>query len=181
MMVENGRTNEMIEDKRQALEEENLIEKLSKEKEELLKHLKELKAQFENFKKDSLKEREMILKNANEYLLAKLIPVLDDMDRAFSIAQEVGSYEDFYKGMKMIHRKLWKILNDEGFFRIEVGQKFDPFEHEAVEKVETGEKEEYDILEVVENGYKYHTKVLKPAKVKVAVRPARGEEGAKTV
>lgn len=180
MMEENVKTNEIIEDKKQALEE-NLVEKLSKEKEELLKHLKELKAQFENFKKDSLKEREMILRNANEYLLAKLIPVLDDMERAFSIAQEVGSYEDFYKGMKMIHRKLWKILNDEGFFKIEVGQKFDPFEHEAVEKVETREKEEYDILEVVENGYKYHTKVLKPAKVKVAVKPARGEESAQTV
>lgn len=180
-MIENEKANGMIEDKKQALTEENLIEKLSKEKEELLKHLKELKAQFENFRKDSLREREMILKNANEYLLAKLIPVLDDMDRAFSIVESGGSYEDFYKGMKMIHRKLWKVLNDEGFFKIEVGQKFDPFEHEAVERIESNEREEYDILEVIESGYKYHTKILKPAKVKVSVKPIRGEESAKAV
>lgn len=51
------------------------------------------------------------------------------------------------------------------------GGKFDPFEHEAFEKVETEEHEEYSVLEVVEKGYRFHKKVIKPAKVKVAVRP----------
>lgn len=172
--------NEAVQKNEEKKVEENPIEKLTKEKEELMRHLKQLKAEFENFKRDTLRDREMILKNATEYLLTRLIPILDDFERAFAAVDSGASCEDFYKGMKVVYKKLWKVLNDEGFFKIEVGQKFDPFEHEAVERVETNEKEEYDIVEVVENGYKYHSKVLKPVKVKVAVKP-RGEEGAKTV
>jgi len=179
-MTENEKLNEIVENKPETVEED-LIEKLTKEKEQLTKYLKQLKAEFENFKKDTLRDREMILKNANEYLLTKLIPVLDDLERAFNAVEQGATFEDFYKGMKLIYKKLWKLLNNEGFFKIEVGQKFDPFEHEAVERIETEEKEEYDVLEVVENGYKYHSKVLKPAKVKVAVKPSRGDNGAQTV
>jgi molecular chaperone GrpE len=179
-MSENEKLNEMVENKLEKVEED-LIEKLTKEKEELTEHLRRLKAEFENFKKDALRDREMILKNANEYLLTKLIPVLDDLERAFSAVEHGATYEDFYKGMRLIYKKLWKLLNDEGLFKIEVGQKFDPFEHEAVERIETEEKEEYDVLEVVESGYKYHSKVLKPTKVKVAVKPSRGENSAQTV
>lgn len=155
------------------------VEKLLKEREELLTYLKELKAQFENYKKDSLREREQVIKNANEYLLTKLIPILDDMDRAFKEVEQSHSYKNFYKGMELIYKKLWKVLNDEGFFKIEAKEKFDPFEHEAVEKIETKEHEEYSILKVLEDGYKYHGKIVKPVKVQVAVRP-RGGESAKT-
>jgi Molecular chaperone GrpE (heat shock protein) len=122
-MSENEKLNEMVENKLEKVEE-NLIEKLTKEKEELTEHLRRLKAEFENFKKDALRDREMILKNANEYLLTKLIPVLDDLERAFSTVEHGATYEDFYKGMRLIYKKLWKLLNDEGLFKIEVGQKF---------------------------------------------------------
>lgn len=180
-MNKNERLDEVIENNKAETIEENLLEKLTKEKEELMKHLKQLKAEFENYKKDTLRDREMILKNANEYLLSKLIPVLDDFERAFKAVELGATYEEFYKGMTLIYKKLWKVLNDEGFFKIEVGEKFDPFEHEAVERIETDERNEYDIVEVVEDGYKYHSKVLKPAKVKVAVKPSRGEDSAKTI
>ncbi|MEJ5229813.1 MAG: nucleotide exchange factor GrpE [Pseudothermotoga sp.] len=160
-------------------ENQQTVEKLLQEKEELLRFTKELKAQFENYKKDALREKEQILKNANEYLLTKLIPVLDDMERAFKDVEQSHSYKAFYKGVELIYKKLWKILNDEGFFKIEVKDKFDPFEHEAVERVETPEHEEYSILKVIENGYKFHNKIVKPVKVQVAIKP-RGEKSAKT-
>lgn len=153
--------------------------KLQQEKEELLKYMKELKAQFENYRKDSLREREQIMKNANEYLLTKLIPILDDMDRAFKEVEQSHSYKNFYKGMELIYKKLWKVLNDEGFFKIDTKEKFDPFEHEAVEKIETDEHEEYSVVKILENGYKFHNKIVKPVKVQVAIKP-RGGESAKT-
>ncbi len=174
----------MIDNEKQVTQEnqetvDQQLLKLQQEKEELLKYMKELKAQFENYRKDSLREREQIMKNANEYFLTKLIPILDDMDRAFKEVEQSHSYKNFYKGMELIHKKLWKVLNDEGFFKIDTKEKFDPFEHEAVEKIETDEHEEYSVVKILENGYKFHNKIVKPVKVQVAIKP-RGGESAKT-
>ncbi len=166
-------------EKKPVQEDQQTVEKLQQQNTELLAYLRELKAQFENYKKDSLREREQIIKNANEYFLTKLIPVLDDMERAFKEVEQSHSYKNFYKGMEMIYKKLWKVLNDEGFFKIEAKEKFDPFEHEAVEKVETNEHEEYSVIKVLEDGYKFHNKIVKPVKVRVAIKP-RGGESAKT-
>lgn len=173
----------MIDNEKQVTQENqetvDQLLKLQQEKEELLKYTKELKAQFENYRKDSLREREQIMKNANEYFLTKLIPILDDMDRAFKEVEQSHSYKNFYKGMELIYKKLWKVLNDEGFFKIDTKEKFDPFEHEAVEKIETNEYEEYSVVKILENGYKFHNKIVKPVKVQVAIKP-RGGESAKT-
>ncbi|MFN4190297.1 MAG: nucleotide exchange factor GrpE [Pseudothermotoga sp.] len=174
----------MIDNEKQVTQEnqetvDQQLLKLQQEKEELLKYMKELKAQFENYRKDSLREREQIMKNANEYFLTKLIPILDDMDRAFKEVEQSHSYKNFYKGMELIYKKLWKVLNDEGFFKIDTKEKFDPFEHEAVEKIETDEHEEYSVVKILENGYKFHNKIVKPVKVQVAIKP-RGGESAKT-
>lgn len=102
----------------------------------------------------------------------KLIPVLDDFERALNQGEKRDA---FYEGVKMIYKKLLNVLEKEGLTKIHVGEKFDPFEHEAVERVETEDVEEYTVLEVVESGYKFHGKVLKPAKVKVAVKPRKKE------
>ncbi len=160
-------------------------EKLLKEKEELEKRCKELedyakrlKARFENYKMEVAQEKQLIIKNANEYLMGRLIPILDDFERALKNAQPTEAFVD---GMKKIYKKLLNLLENEGLSVIEPEGKFDPFEHEAFERVETSEHDEYEILEIVEKGYKYHGKVLKPAKVKVAIKPSRsGKEDEKT-
>ena len=146
------------------------IEKLEKRCKELEEYAKRLKARFENYKMEVAQEKQMIIKNANEYLVGRLIPILDDLDRALKSAQPTKS---FVEGIEKIYKKLIKTLEKEGLTVLEPEGKFDPFEHEAFEKVETSEHEEYEILEVLEKGYKYHGKVLKPAKVKVAVKPSR--------
>jgi len=150
------------------------LESCLAERKKLEEYAKRLKATFENFKRESAEEKQRIIKNANEYLIGKLIPVLDDFERAFANAEADGA---FVEGVRKIYKKLLKVLEDEGMSVIDPkGGKFDPFEHEAFERVETDEHEEYAVLEVVEKGYKFHGKVLKPAKVKVAIKPAAGEE-----
>ena len=158
------------------------LEKLKKENEELKKRNKELedyakrlRASFENYKTEVAEEKKRIIKNANEYLVDKITDVLDDFDRAFKMAE---NSEGFIDGVKKIYKKLVSILENEGLAVINPEEKmFDPFEHEAFEKVESDKHEEYSIVEVVEKGYKFHGKVLKPAKVKVAIKPSKKEEG----
>ncbi len=158
------------------------LEKLKKENEELKKRNKELedyakrlRASFENYKREVAEEKKRIIKNANEYLVDKITQVLDDFDRAFKMAE---NSEGFIDGVKKIYKKLVNILETEGLAVINPEKEmFDPFEHEAFEKVESEEHEEYSIVEVVEKGYKFHGKVLKPAKVKVAIKPSKKEEG----
>ena len=166
-----------MEKKKVEVEKENRgeeLEDLKKKYRELEDYAKRLKAEFENYKNIVSKEKRDIMKNATEYIIEKLIPILDDFDRAFSNLNpnDVNSLKTFVDGVKLIYKKLWRILENEGLVKIKVeGLKFDPFEHEVVEKVESDEHEEFTILEEVEGGYKLHSKVLKPAKVKVAVKP----------
>jgi len=164
---------EKIKEELEELKREN--EELKKRNRELEDYAKRLKASFENYKREVVEEKKRIIKNANEYLVGKITQVLDDFDRAFKIAE---NSEGFVEGMKKIYKKLINILESEGLDVINPEKEmFDPFEHEAFEKVESNEHEEYSIVEVVEKGYKFHGKVLKPAKVKVAIKPAKEEEG----
>lgn len=163
---------EELENRLKVLQKE--LENCLTERKKLEEYARRLKATFENFKRESAEEKQRIIKNANEYLIGKLIPVLDDFERAFANAEADRA---FVEGVRKIYKKLLKVLEDEGMSVIDPrGGKFDPFEHEAFERVETDEHEEYAVLEVVEKGYKFHGKVLKPAKVKVAIKPAVCEE-----
>ena len=147
-------------------------EELKEKYKELEEYAKRLKAEYENYREEVAREKRELIKNANEYLILKLIPVLDDFERALNQGEKRDA---FYEGVKMIYKKLLNVLEKEGLTKIHVGEKFDPFEHEAVERVETEDVEEYTVLEVVESGYKFHGKVLKPAKVKAAVKPRKKE------
>ena len=168
-----------MEEKKMKERELKELEELRKKYKELEDYAKRLKAEFENYKSMVSKEKRDIMRNATEYIIEKLLPVLDDFERAFSNlnVDDRNSLMAFVDGIRLIYRKLWNILENEGLVRIEAkGLKFDPFEHEVVEKVESSEHEEFTILEEVEGGYKLHSKVLKPAKVKVSVKPSIPEK-----
>ena len=156
-----------MEEKLKELEKE--LNEVKDRNRQLEDYAKRLKAQFENYKRESAEEKQRIMKNATEYIISKIIPVLDDFDRAL---RSVEDKTPFVEGVEKIYRKLVRILESEGLSIIDPeGGQFDPFEHEAFEKVETDEHEEFSVIEVVEKGYKLHSKVLKPAKVRVAIRP----------
>jgi molecular chaperone GrpE len=133
---------------------------LLRRNEELLSRLMYLQAEFENYQKRALRERQDIVANAQEGLLRSLLPILDDFDKAVEIAGASDS------GLKMLHAKLLKILEESGLAEIPAkGQKFDPFLHDAVEFVNDGSMEHGTIKEVIRKGYRCNMKVLRPSLV----------------
>lgn len=158
------------------LEEEN---KLLKEKiTELESQLREIqnaariiKANFENYKLDVERQIREVSKSSVLRFVKILLPVVDDLKRAFAYYEQTKDLEEFYKGITKIYEKFLKILENEGLKVIDTSGKFDPFLHEAFEREERDDVEEYTILSVIEDGYIFNGQVVKPAKVKVSVRP----------
>jgi molecular chaperone GrpE len=186
-MIENEKVENVKEDANKEKKEkgkekdlEKIIDEQSKKIEELENQLKEfenyariLKSQFENYKKDVAREKEQISISTIGRIVEKLVPIIDDFKRAFKNVDDETKKTQFFKGMEIIYKNLFKILEGLGLQEIKVGDKFDPFEHEAVERVEDEENEEYSIVEIVEDGYKFNGRVLKPVKVKVSIKPRR--------
>ncbi len=136
---------------------------------ELLNRLKYLQADFENYRKQVTRDTEAIVKFANEALLARLLPVLDDFDAA--LAQLDGEAS---KGVRMVQDNLWKALRAAGVEEIpSKGQKFDPYVHDCVQQVPDPDQEDGVVKEVVRKGYRLPDRVLRPAQVIVVKN--RGE------
>ena len=126
-----------------------------------------LAADFENYKKRAAREREEYVALANARLLAELIPVLDDLERALAAAEqhEEGQLEE---GVRLVHRSLASLLERHGIELIETDGKFDPHVHEALLARPSEEAESGAVLDVVQKGYKLGDRVVRPARVIVA-------------
>jgi molecular chaperone GrpE len=132
-------------------------------------------ADFENFKKRVARERQDTLKYANEALLQKLIPVLDNFDMAVSAAANAkeATAQSLQTGIGMILSQLRSILSDAGLEEIDAtGVPFDPNFHEAVSQQETVEVPEGQVIQQLRKGYKLRDRLLRPASVVVARKPA---------
>lgn len=126
-------------------------------------------ADFDNFRRRSRLEKEELAKYASGKLIAELLPIVDNFDRALAAAKESNDYEALQKGVDMIYRQFDQVLAQEGLERIEsVGQPFNPDFHQAVMQVETDEYEEGIVVEELQKGYKLKDKVLRVAMVKVS-------------
>ncbi len=138
---------------------------------EYLERLQYLQADFENYKKKVLKERDEFSKYANEKLIFKLLDVLDNLERALSSAKNSRGKKALVKGVKMILKQLQCILEWEGVTPIDaLGERFDPHKHEAVMGVKTGKHPENSVVEELQKGYSLKSKVIRPALVKVEKR-----------
>jgi molecular chaperone GrpE len=164
-------------------EDKQEIEKLVAQVEEQRKSIEELeaknsrlRAEFHNFKKAVDRETQELLYRAEENLLFKLLGLYEDLERALDHTEKID--KNFLKGVRMIHRRMLSIMQEEGIEEInpETGKLFDPFLHEVSETVETDSFEEMAVVEVEEKGYSFKSKVLKPAKVIVAVKPKEKKE-----
>jgi molecular chaperone GrpE len=133
-----------------------------------------LAADFENYKKRAARERQEYVQLANERLIAELIPILDDLERALSAAEqhEEGQLDE---GVRLVHRSLAGLLERHGVRPIETGGKFDPHVHEALLS-QPSEAEEGSVIDVVQKGYKLGERVVRPARVVVAAPPVPEEE-----
>jgi molecular chaperone GrpE len=134
-------------------------------------HNRYLRAQadFDNFRRRTVKEKEEITQYASLKLVSQLVPVLDNFQRALLTAGEAVDVEAFAKGVDMIYRQLFQVLEAEGLKQMEVvGQPFDPEWHQAVMQVESDEYEEGIVVEAIQTGYVLKDKVIRPAMVKVS-------------
>lgn len=142
------------------------LKKCKKEKDEYLAGWQRSRADFINYKKEERERIEKILKHANENLILKILPALDNFEKAIQEAKNAKG--GLIEGFLQIENQLKEILRKEGVERIKaIGKEFNPEVHEAVEEVETDE-ESGIIVEEIQPGYKYKGKVIRPSKVKVA-------------
>ena len=154
-------------------EDEKAPEELKKEPttEEKLAELQErylrLSAEYDNFRKRTLKEKIDLQKSANENLLNSLLPVADDFDRALQSVEEAKEIDAVKEGFHLIAGKFSSFLNQQGVKEIEaVNKKFDTDVHEAITKIPAPTKKlRGKVVDVVQKGYFLNEKVLRFAKV----------------
>jgi molecular chaperone GrpE len=134
-----------------------------------LDDLRRLQADFDNYRKRTLREQTARTASASQALVARLLPVLDNFELAVSAAEQSRDFDRMLKGVEMVLGALREVLEGEGLVKIEAeGKPFDPERHEAVIAVEQEDAEPGTILDIVRAGYELGGKVLRPAMVKVA-------------
>ena len=127
-----------------------------------------LAADFENYKRRTRQDLAVRTQYANEELLRKLLPVLDNFKRALDHAPE-GVDQKWFEGIQLIARQFEDVLAAQGLAQIPaMGEKFDPSRHEAIAREETDAHEEGTVVEEMQPGYRLHDRVLRPTLVKVA-------------
>ena len=153
--------------------EEQLLKELDekqKEVDELKdKHLR-LSAEFDNYRKRTLKEKAELIKNGAEKTLTAILPILDDFERALKNLEASEETKAMYEGVELIFNKFNKVLNQEGLHMIETKDKeFDTDFCEAIALVSAPSEEmKGKILDCVQTGYMLNDKVIRHAKVVVA-------------
>jgi molecular chaperone GrpE len=131
-------------------------------------------ADLDNYKKRATRERQEAIKFANESLLEKLIPILDNFEMALMAANTPNtSTQSMQAGISMIQQQLKSALGNAGLEEIDAtGKPFDPNLHEAISQQDTAETPEGHVLQQVRKGYKLRERLLRPASVIVARKPA---------
>jgi molecular chaperone GrpE len=155
---------------------EDRVKALSAEVADLKDKFLRKQADFENFRKRMLREREDAARYANAALLSDLIGLIDDFERAIHSGEESKDFGSFLQGITMIEKQLVEMLESRwGLKRfVSVGEAFDPNRHEAVQRVEGPVDSKPTVVEDYQKGYYLHDRVLRPARVKVMV-PSQGK------
>jgi molecular chaperone GrpE len=130
-------------------------------------------ADFDNFKKRAARERQDAIKYANDGLLERVIPVLDNFEMALAAAAAPNTtVQSMQAGVGMIQQQLRAAMGEAGLEEINAaGQKFDPNIHEAISQQETSDAPEGQVVQQVRKGYKLRDRLLRPASVIVAKKP----------
>lgn len=154
------------------------MEELQKKNGEYLDRLKRLQAEFENYRKRAAKEREEYIQFASAKLVKELLGLLDNFGRAMANTENARNGRALDRGVKMMHDQLKDILKREGVTEIDTSCKsLDPFQHEVLSRVVDPTREDNEIIECVQKGYKMKGRVIRPAGVIVSRRtePTKSE------
>ena len=151
--------------------------RLQAEKDELMQTLVRRQADFENYRKRIERERQEDRRHGTARLIEDLLPVLDAFERAIK-AHDDPAYEEYLKGLELIYRQLWDMLSRHGLERIvAAGQPFDPHYHQAIERVESDEYPDGTVVEVLQDGFIFHGRVLRPSIVRVSFNAGHADSG----
>lgn len=127
-------------------------------------------ADFDNFRKRQREETARQVNLAREELILKLLPIIDNFERAALAAEAQHSYDSLVEGVSLTLRQMHEMLAKEGVEPIDaVGREFNPEFHEALMRVETDEYPENTVIDELETGYTLDGKVIRPARVRVAM------------
>jgi molecular chaperone GrpE len=156
-----ARKNEMMQQLRQRLVETEKVVEIKEDR------LMRLAAEFENYKKRTRQEWDLLKNQANAELLKDILGIIDDFDRAFEHSGD--SIEHFRDGVTLIYSSLLDLLGRSGLSEIEaLGRTFDPQYHEALAEIPSEDVEAGIVAEVVQKGYMLNDQVIRPARVVVS-------------
>ena len=130
------------------------------------KHLR-LFAEFDNYKKRTVREKLDLMRTAAQDTLTSLLPILDDFDRARKIAEDPATKEHFSEGVELVYQKLYSTLKNLGLKEMEsTGKEFDPEQYEAVTEIPAPADDlKGKVVDTIEKGYFLHDKIIRHAKV----------------
>jgi molecular chaperone GrpE len=158
---------------RESENSEELLEKKEQLLEEELNELRDkyvrLSAEFDNYRKRTLKEKMELTKSAGESILLNIIPVVDDFERGMETMDKASDIDAVKEGIHLIHNKFKDFLKQSGVKEIEARDKeFNTDEHDAVTKIPApGEEQKGKVVDVIEKGYKLNDRVIRFSKVVV--------------
>lgn len=163
--MKSKKEKEQVENHSESKSEEKPEEKYNKLNEKYLR----LAAEYDNYRKRTLKEKMDLIKNAGEDILSNFLPILDNMDRAKKSIDETSDIDSVKEGITLIHKNLKDFIASRGVKEIEtIGKDFDTDLHEAVTKIPAPDKKQKGkVIDVIEKGYKLNDKVIRYAKVVV--------------
>ena len=168
-MEEGEETTEVKAESPDAVEEADELTKLQDELAESKDKYLRLYSEFENFRRRTAKEKLDLVQTANEDLMAALIPVLDDFERAEkSFEKEDSDLKAVKEGLDLVHTKFRKVLEQKGLtvMKGDIGMDFDPDFHEAITQIPAPEKKlKGKVVDIIEKGYMLKEKVVRYAKV----------------
>ncbi len=145
------------------------LEVANRRAEEMSEAFLRARADFANYKRRNEEERETLRTVMNTDLLTRLLPVVDNFERALHASSQTQDYDKLIGGVNAVYRQLQELLGREGVAAIEaIGEPFDPNLHNAVLREETTEYPENSVIEELQKGYVLNGKVLRPTLVKVA-------------
>ena len=161
-LQKNEKTDDNDKQEEKETTSDEIIEQLENQVQEYRDKLQRSQADFENFKKRSIKEKQEFVKYANEGLILKVLEAYEDLGRALEVKED----KDLREGVELIYKKMDKILKDEGVEEIETEhQKFDPYKHEALMTQKNDDYENNEIIQDLQKGYTLNSKVIRYSKV----------------
>lgn len=155
----------------EAVQEEEALdaEKLAAELADLNQRFLRVAADFDNYKRRTVQEKEDLVKYSNAKIMGELLPVLDAFQLALKNPGESQEAQNVIKGVEMLYRQIMQVLEQAGMSKIEaVGQPFDPKLHEAIMQVDDDSVPEDTVVEELRAGYVLNERVIRPSMVKVS-------------